>query len=225
VTTSDVAFTSWQPKILLNESTGSQPAPEEIRQQARNEGYADGYTEGLEAGKKTSLDHSNAKVAQLQSLIDALERPFKNIESEVSEYLLSLVSAICKSVLSRELSTDVGHIHTTLERALELLSGQRGTVNLSLHPDDASVVSDLWSDDFGEFNIIASPEITRGGCLIKRNDSVVDATIESQLRKIISELSLMPGPVNSSGEAADLLDSEQVDVISKRLGTWVNDDE
>ena len=74
----------------------------------------------------------------------------ESLELEVSEYLLSMVSAICKSVLRRELSTDVGHIQTTLDRGLELLSGQQGTVNLSLHPDDATLVSDNWPDDFGE---------------------------------------------------------------------------
>lgn len=225
MTTSDVIFTSWHPKTLFNESAGSQPAPEELRQQARNEGYADGYNEGLQAGKKESFDRTNAKVAELQSLIDALDQPFKEKELKVSEYLLSLVSSICRSILIRELSTDAGHIQTTLDRALELLSGQRGTVNLSLHPDDAAAVSDSWSDDLGELRITTSTEIIRGGCLIQRNDSLVDATIESQLRKIILDLSLLPGPVNACGETADLLDIEQVDVTSRRLEQGVNADE
>lgn len=224
MTTSDVVFKSWQPKILFNESAGSQPAPEELRQQARKEGYADGYSEGLEAGKKESFDRIDAKVAQLQSLVKALEQPLESLELEVSEYLLSMVSAICKSVLRRELSTDVGHIQTTLDRGLELLSGQQGTVNLSLHPDDATLVSDNWPDDFGELKIIASPEIIRGGCFIQRNDSLVDATIESQLRKIILDLSLIPGPVNSSSETVDLLDIEQIDLTSKRLEKGVDDE-
>ena len=53
VTTSDVAFTSWHPRTLLNESAGSQPAPEELREQARNEGYAAGYDQGFEAEKRS----------------------------------------------------------------------------------------------------------------------------------------------------------------------------
>ena len=113
---------------------------------------------------------------------------------EISEYLLSLVSVICKSVIRRELSTDTHHVRTTVERALELLSQENGNIKLMLHPDDAAVVSDNWSQELGELKIVSSPEIMQGGCQIQRNDSFVDATIETQLRKIIADLSIIPGP-------------------------------
>ena len=139
------------------------------------------------------------------------------MEAASSEYLLSLVMAICKSVLRRELSTDEGYIQATINHALELLSEEQGIVNLTLHPDDATSVSDNWSDELGELTITSDPEITRGGCLIQRNDSLVDATIESQLRKIIADLSFIPGPITPSGETTDLLDAKQVDLTSERL--------
>ena len=49
---SDVMFTSWHPLALHVESEGSQPSPEELREQARQEGFAKGYSEGLDAGHK-----------------------------------------------------------------------------------------------------------------------------------------------------------------------------
>ena len=120
---SDVMFTSWHPRALHVESEGSQPSPEELREQARQEGFAKGYSEGLDAGHKESAIQANAKAAQLQSLVDALDRPFQRQELKVSEYLLSLTSSVCKSILRRELSIDVEHISETLDSALELLSG------------------------------------------------------------------------------------------------------
>jgi flagellar assembly protein FliH len=225
VTTSDVAFTSWHPRTLLNESAGSQPAPEELREQARNEGYAAGYNQGLEAGKKEAFERGSEKVAELKSLIDALDQPFKNIEVDVSEYLLSLVFSVCKAILHRELSTDSQYIQTALDRALQLLSGGSGNVNLKIHPDDAEAVNAIWSDELGELKIVSAPEITRGGCLIQRNDSLIDATIESQLRQIISDLSVAPGPINSMGESADLLDSNKVELTTNRLGEDIKVDE
>ena len=68
VTTSDLTFTSWHPRTLLNESAGNQPLPEELRQQARSEGYAQGHSEGLEAGKKESFERVNAKLEQTSDL-------------------------------------------------------------------------------------------------------------------------------------------------------------
>ena len=225
MTTSEVMFTSWHPRTLRSELAGSQPSAEEVREEARANGYAEGYKEGLESGKKEAAAQGNAKAAELQALIDALDQPFQNLELEVSEYLLSLVSAICKSIIRRELSTEKEYIQNTLERALALLSDERGNVKLMLHPDDAALVSDNWSDELGELKIRSVPELIRGGCRIQRNDSLVDATIETQLRKAIVDLSLVPGPANSLGEPAAPLDAENINITAERLEGGVDLDE
>jgi len=222
---SDATFTSWHPRVLQVESEGSQPSPKELREQAQEEGYAQGYAEGLEAGRKESNIQANAKIAQLQSLVDALDRPFHQQELKVSEYLLSLVSTICSSILRRELSTDAERIRDTLDRALELLSGERGQVTLLLHPDDMAAVTDTWSDDFGELRVEPAPNVIRGGCRIHRNDSLVDATVETQLRNTIMDLARIPGPVGSSGEPGDLLDGAEVQSVINRLEAGGNDSE
>lgn len=222
---SDVMFTSWHPRALQVESEGSQPSPEELREQARQEGYAQGHREGLEAGQKESEIQAKAKAAQLKKLIDALDRPFQNEELKVSEYLLSLVFSVCKSVLRRELSVDAEHIRNTLDTALELLSDEEGQVTLLLHPDDAAAVADAWADDLGEPKVRAAPEIIRGGCRVERKDSLVDATIETRLRNIIMELASLPGPKGSSGEPGDLLDVDAIESSVNRLEGKVGDSE
>ena len=222
---SDVMFTSWRPRVLQVESEGSQPSPKELREQAQSEGYAQGYAEGLEAGQKESEIRANAKVAQLQSLVDALNRPFDQEELKVSEYLLSLVSTVCSSILRRELSTDAERIRETLDRALELLSGERGQVTLLLHPDDVAAVTDAWADDSGELRVEPAPDVIRGGCRLQRNDSLVDATIETQLRNTIMDLARIPGPVGSSGEPGDPLDGAEVESTINRLEAGGNDSE
>ena len=222
---SDLMFTSWHPRALHVESEGSQPSPEELREQAKKEGYAQGYAEGLEAGQREVEIQINAKVAQLQSLIDALDRPFKHQELKVSEYLLSIVSVVCSSILQRELSTDAERIRETLDRALELLSGERGQVTLLLHPDDMAAVTDAWTDDLGELRAKSAPDVIRGGCRIQRNDSLVDATIETQLRNTIMDLARIPGPAGSSGEPGDSLDADEVASTISRFEAGANESE
>ena len=53
----------------------------------------------------------------------------------------------------------------------------------------------------------------------------IDATIESQLRQIISDLAVAPGPINFMGESADLLDSNKVELTTNRLGEDIKVDE
>ena len=222
---SDAMFTSWHPRVLQVESEGSQPSPKELREQAQKEGYDQGYAEGLAAGQKESEIQANAKIAQLESLVDALDRPFHQQELKVSEYLLSLVSTICSSILRRELSTDAERIRDTLDCALELLSGERGQVTLLLHPDDMAAVSDTWADDLDELRVEPAPDVIRGGCRIHRNDSLVDATIETQLRNTIMDLARIPGPVGSSGEPGEPLDRAKVESVINRLEAGGNDGE
>ena len=222
---SDLTFTSWHPRALHVESEGSQPSPEELREQAKKEGYAQGYAEGLEAGQRELEIQINAKVAQLQSLVDALDRPFHQEELKVSEYLLSIVSVVCSSILQRELSTDAERIRETLDRALELLSGERGQVTLLLHPDDMAAVTDAWTDDLGELRAKSAPDVIRGGCRIQRNDSLVDATIETQLRNTIMDLARIPGPAGSSGEPGDSLDADEVASTISRFEAGANESE
>ena len=121
------------------------------------------------------------------------------------------------------MSTDAERIRETLDRALELLSGERGQVALLLHPDDMAAVTDTWADDLGELRVEPSPDVIRGGCQIQRNDSLVDATIETQLRNTIMELARTPGPVGSSGEPGDLLDRTEVESTINRLEAGGND--
>ena len=127
--------------------------------------------------------------------------------------------------MRRELSTDAERIRETLDRALELLSGERGQVTLLLHPDDMATVTDAWADDLGELRVESTPNVIRGGCRIQRNDSLVDASIETQLRNIIMELARIPGPVGSSGEPGDLLDGAEVESTINRLEVGENDGE
>ena len=157
--------------------------------------------------------------------MDALDRPFQRQELKVSEYLLSLISSVCKSILRRELSIDVEHISETLDSALELLSGEQGQVTVLLHPDDAATVESAWAEDLGELKVESAPDIIRGGCRIRRNDSLVDATIEAQLRNIIMDLARLPGPVDSSGDPRDLLDTDEIESTVGRLEDGVIDSE
>ena len=94
-----------------------------------------------------------------------------------------------------------------------------------LHPDDMAAVTDAWSDDLGELRVEPAPEVIRGGCRIQRNDSLVDATIETQLRNTIMDLARTPGPVGSSGEPGDLLDGAEVESTINRLEAGGNDSE
>ena len=49
---SERAFKNWQPVSCKIEKEGYQPLPEDLREQARQEGFALGYADGLESAAR-----------------------------------------------------------------------------------------------------------------------------------------------------------------------------
>jgi flagellar biosynthesis/type III secretory pathway protein FliH len=184
---SSAAFTNWHPRNLYVESEGSQPLPEELREHARQEGYAAGYTEGLAAGQKEAKLQGEELVARLMALIEDLDQPFRRSELSVSEYLLSVLQFACKTILRRELSADAEHITGTLERALDLLAGERGQVTVYLHPDDVSVVRGHLADEIDDLimdlaSVPGSPDDTG-----HRPEALSSSNIESTFARLEGE--------------------------------------
>ena len=214
---SERAFESWQPRELQIEKEGYQPLPEDLREQARQEGFALGYAEGLESGRQESKKIGDTLVADLKMLLGAFEQPFREVERDVSEYLLSIIYAICKEILGKDSLIGAEMVVNNLDLSLDILAGAEGLVTVYLNPDDLAVVQNHWADEFGELRIIEDSGLQRGGCRVKRSDSLVDATVEAQLRNLVKELSVTLSQHEHSDKPAEALDFDKIESAAYRL--------
>ena len=221
---SERAFKSWQPRELQIEKEGYQPLPEDLREQARQEGFALGYAEGLESGSQESKKIGETLVAELRMLLGAFERPFREVERDVSEYLLSITYAICREILGKDSLIGAEIVVNNLDLSLEILAGVEGLVTVYLNPDDLAVVQNYWADEFGELRIIEDSSLLRGGCRVKRSDSIVDATVEAQLRNLVKELSVTLSQHELSDKPAEALDFDRIESAAYRLQSDPDDD-
>ena len=142
--------------------------------------------------------------------MSSLEQPFNRQEVEVSEYLLSLVSAICLRILRRELKTDEDFIRSSIDRAVDIIASKDSVVRVTVHPDDKAVVEELWDPELARLALYEDSTIIRGGCSVERGDSLVDSTIENQLRKILEQLCDSEASPSDSEAAPDRLDIDEV---------------
>ena len=221
---SERAFKNWQPRELQIEKEGYQPLPEDLREQARQEGFALGYAEGLESGRQESKKIGDTLVADLKMLLGAFEQPFREVERDVSEYLLSIVYAICKEILGKDSLIGAEMVVNNLDLSLDILAGAEGLVTVYLNPDDLAVVQNHWADEFGELRIIEDSGLQRGGCRVKRSDSIVDATVEAQLRNLVKELSVTLSQHEHSDKPAEALDFDKIESAAHRLQSDGDDD-
>lgn len=209
---SETAHERWQPRTLTSVPT-SRKSLEEVAESARQQGYEEGFAKGEAEAKHDGVQ----KTQQLVALWSSMETPVANLDSEVSEYLLSIVLAMVKAVLHRELTTDASFIRDSLDRSLELLAESRAPLEIRLNPADKSVVEAHLDEKRLDADLISDSNVLRGGCSLSRGCAFVDASIEQQLRALIEQLVATDLSSGNQGKVKTPLDPDQINAIAERF--------
>jgi flagellar assembly protein FliH len=167
---------------------------EAIQRQAYEEGFDKGKQEGFEYGHKEGLNQAQQELkhytAQFDRLLESFEHPLRNLDNQVERELLSLVIAIVKQLVRREVKSDPNLIVGVVREALSVLPVSSRNVRLLLHPEDAELIREVYSLGGAEvgWQLIEDPVINRGGCRVVTDTSQVDASLESRLASLIAPL-------------------------------------
>lgn len=163
-----------------------QQAHDEGFEQGRSEGHAFGHREGAEEGRRESLQ----RLAQFDQLMQALHLPFEQLDDQVEREIVTLVISMVRQLVRREIKSDPGHIIGVVREALLVLPVAARNIRLLLHPEDASLVREIYALGEAEltWQIVEDPVIQRGGCKVLTDTSQIDATLESRLSALIAPL-------------------------------------
>lgn len=157
-----------------------------LQKEAYDEAYARGHREGLAAGKLAAEKFTT----RLAELLDALAKPFEQLDEVVEQQLVELAMAVVRQLFRREIRLEPTHIIGVVREAVALLPVASRNVRLHLHPDDAALVRETLSPAEGEpaWVVVEDPLLTRGGCTVTTENSRIDATTESRLQALISSI-------------------------------------
>lgn len=168
------------------DTRGGTAAVDEDYRQGREEGFARGHAEGLEAARAETA----ATLAALSALAGNLLEPLARLDEQVDDELARLALAVARQVVRRELTSDPQQIAAVVREARGALNDVRGRLRIALHPDEAPLVRRLFSDDetLAGVDVEEDPSITRGGCTLSTDVSFVDATVETRIARIAVQL-------------------------------------
>jgi flagellar assembly protein FliH len=152
-----------------------------------------GYEAGLKAAQahlQAQTDALNARVARLDEILNCLCRPLPELETEVEQQLVLLALAVGKQLARRELKTDPGQIAALIREAVGRLPAAAREVRVHLHPEDAAAVAERLASGGQEraWSVVEDPTLTRGGCLVRSENSQIDARLESRVNAIVSSM-------------------------------------
>jgi flagellar assembly protein FliH len=167
---------------------------EQIQKQAYEEGYEQGKKEGFEFGHKEGLEQTKQELqsytSHMQQLLSSFETPLRDLDNQVERELLSLVIAIVKQLVRREVKSDPNLIIGVGREALSILPVNSRNVRLMVHPEDAELIREIYALGDSElgWSLVEDPVINRGGCKVVTETSQIDATLDSRLASLIAPL-------------------------------------
>ncbi|QSX32722.1 flagellar assembly protein FliH [Shewanella avicenniae] len=181
---------------------------EQIRQEAEQEGFAQGHSEGLEKGREEGrlqgfeqghaegfeqgqaqgfaegLAQAHALIERFDSFLSQFEAPLALVDNQVEQSLLALVQTLVKTTVHHELTTHPEQLLAALRIGVEALPMREQRVDIRLNPDDLQMVEQLYGAEQLQKNnwqLQKDPALTAGGCIIECRRSQVDMQLEPRL--------------------------------------------
>lgn len=186
-------------------------AAEQGRETGHAAGLARGVIEGREQGK-------NEAIASMRAQADALSRGFEAALGALVEQrealltqartdVLKLAVAIARRVTRRSIDADPRAVMDQLEAALAMTL-RPTTLIVEVHPDDAALVREaapaLAKKLAGgpHVEVVERAELSRGSVVLRSAGGEVDASIETQLERIVEAIVPVATPHAETDAAA-----------------------
>ncbi len=162
--------------------------------EGQSKGFEQGFVEGKIEGEKKGYDDNlhllRKQTAEFVSLLESLAEPFKDLDEAVEKELVNLAIGIANQLVRREIKIDPGQIVAVIREAIATLPIASQNISIQMHPEDVELVKNALAleDMSASWNIIEDPLITRGGCRVKTETSLVENTVENRLAVIVATI-------------------------------------
>lgn len=177
---------------------------QKIAEDAKREGYAEGYELGLKKGmddgklkgealgkqqaynetKKDMLDTQN----RLKAIITALHEPMLQQDVLVENMVVDIATNLAKHILNTELRENHNALYGVVHRALSALPVGAKNTTVYINEEDSVILSSLVPENRRDWKIGVDAGLSSGGCRVETKESVVDYSIEERLRVYLSEV-------------------------------------
>ena len=196
---------------------------DEIRRRAHAEGFEAGRSEGF-AGAAEEIERQATELAdqkaleKLQTTFPALQAAAAALTLERDRWLthwettaVRLGIAVAEKIMRREIDLQPDIAVELVRKTLELAAGSP-RLQLKLHSGDIELLGQHAEETVsaasgcGEVEITADDSISRGGCVIETQHGTIDAQLETQLERIMSELVADKGNAENGKRTANSSD-------------------
>lgn len=181
---------------------------ESVRQGAWNEGFSTGEKDGFHAGQLKASQEADGvlrnKVQALENIMREFFQPIAQQDQQLEESMLDLVMQISRQVIQRELSIDSSQIKQVVREALKLLPMGSEAVRVYVNPQDFEQIKALRARHEEHWKIVEDDDLLPGGCRFESLNTQIDASIETRIEHIATQILEQQRELQSRPLAPDL---------------------
>ena len=183
------AFEQWEVVELAASASEGTPPTEDpeaelarLREAARAEGYADGLAAGRVEGEQAC--------GRMKQLVESFGNTLDNLDFRLADMVLELALDVARQVVAGELAARPERILDVVNLALKQMAESSREARLLLNPDDATLVRPHLDQvlDKNRLRIVEDVRIVRGGCLIETSQGDLDASLPARWRAVVQVL-------------------------------------
>lgn len=169
----------------------TQQGYEQGRLEGRQAGFAEGRKAGFTQGEREGLQAGRQQIQQQVTLLAGIMRdlvePLAQQREATEQALVTLAGEMALAIFRRELDMDAAGLPALVREAVAALPAGARELCVYLNPQDHGLLKD--SSLFPEhWRLLTDPGLSRGGCRVETDHSVVDNSPEARLARILAQL-------------------------------------
>lgn len=159
---------------------------DQLRQQAQEEGYAQGNATGYAEGAQQARNEA----ARIHALMQNIQGAINQVDEQLAHSLLDLSLEIARKMIGETLLAKPEVILSIVSEAIGGLPHFNQNAHLILHPDDAKLVREHMGEQLSHagWKLFTDAQLSRGGCRVETAHSQVDATTEARWKHVVESL-------------------------------------
>lgn len=159
---------------------------EEGREQGHQQGVEQGQQEGFEAGFGQGQEQVNLLIERWQHLTHQLYHPVEKMDRIAEQQLLNLAVMLAESVIRQESKLNKEVLLTVLDEAVSSLPFNTEYAEIHMHPTDIALLQELYDEDaLSERKWILKEEPTYqvGDVIVMTPNSLIDRSVKQRIKQ------------------------------------------
>ncbi|KAF7787091.1 flagellar assembly protein FliH [Pseudoalteromonas rubra] len=157
-----------------------------------SEGKEAGYKEGVTLGKEQGIEESKPLIEErlhsLSALLEATQKPLRQIDEAAEKQLLQLVNLLAEQVIFEQVKTRPELILQALKKGIDALPLHDTQMRINLHPEDLALVKEAYGEETiaeQHWQLVPEPTLERGGCHIRTPESSIDLSLKNRIAEVL----------------------------------------